>query len=237
MKRIVGLAAVVGLVAAHPAAAQLAGLPVYFSPKGGTGFTLSADYGRGLNVDSGKNNAFAGRVALGVSNFQIGLGVGVVNPEISPTLGRENQLNYAGHVAVRIIGGALIPVAVSLQAGVGYLKQEIVSGPLLVDSKLLSVPLGIGIGLNLPTPGFSFEPWVAPRVQITRADIGGLSGTETDLGVSGGINLAFLMGLGLHVGFDWINASTTSKPSTIGIGLHYTFSLPGLPGVPMVPGM
>ena len=57
----------------------------------------------------------------------------------------------------------------------------------------------------------------------------------------------FLMGLGLHVAVDWqkINdknvtptlALLENKPMTLGIGLHYTFRLPGLPGVPMVPGI
>jgi len=57
-----GLAAVV----ATPAAAQWLGEPVWNSPKGGTGVTISGDYAK-PNSDYGKGNTWGGRASLGIA--------------------------------------------------------------------------------------------------------------------------------------------------------------------------
>ena len=244
MKRFVGYAAALALVlavVAQPAAAQLNSIPVYFNPKGGTGFTLGLDFGKGVNGESGKNTAFAARASVGGGPITVGAGVGTVNPRAALT--RETEVQYMGNLALRLVGGPLIPVAVALQAGAGYLKQDIPFGATTLSLKTLNVPIGVGIGVAVPTPGFSFDPWIAPRVTLNRVTFGGASETQTGFGVSGGVNLAFVMGLGLHLGFDWTKLpSKTSgtlnlaevKPATFGIGIHYTF---GPPGVPVVPGV
>ena len=58
------LTAVLVASAVTPAAAQLAGMPVWNSPKGGTGVTISGDYGR-PNADLLKGNAFGARGTVG----------------------------------------------------------------------------------------------------------------------------------------------------------------------------
>jgi len=221
MKSFVGCAAAlalaVGLVVA-PAAAQLNSIPVYFNPKGGTGFTLAGDFGKGVNTQSGKNTAFGVRASVGGGPFSIGAGVGTVS------LAGQSEVQYMGNAALRIVGGPLIPVSVAVQAGVGYLKVGSV--------KTLNVPIGVGIGLSVPTPGFSFDPWIAPRVTVNAVEILGITTTNSGVGVSGGVNLAFVMGLGLHLGFDWTKVGG-STPLIIGAGVHYKF---GPPGIPVVPG-
>ncbi|MCH7714687.1 MAG: hypothetical protein IH876_01010 [Gemmatimonadetes bacterium] len=221
MKSFVGCAAAlalaVGLVVA-PAAAQLNSIPVYFNPKGGTGFTLAGDFGKGVNTQSGKNTAFGVRASVGGGPFSIGAGVGTVS------LAGQSEVQYMGNAALRIVGGPLIPVSVAVQAGVGYLK--------VASVKTLNIPIGIGIGLSVPTPGFSFDPWIAPRVTVNAVEILGITTTNSGVGVSGGVNLAFVMGLGLHLGFDWTKVGG-STPLIIGAGVHYKF---GPPGIPVVPG-
>ena len=221
MRSFVGCAAAlalaVGLVVA-PAAAQLNSIPVYFNPKGGTGFTLAGDFGKGVNTQSGKNTAFGVRASVGGGPFSIGAGVGTVS------LAGQSEVQYMGNAALRIVGGPLIPVSVAVQAGVGYLKVGSV--------KTLNVPIGVGIGLSVPTPGFSFDPWIAPRVTINAVEFLGTTVTNSGVGVSGGVNLAFVMGLGLHLGFDWTKVGG-STPLIIGAGVHYKF---GPPGIPVVPG-
>lgn len=225
MKNFIGsaaaLALAVGLVVA-PAAAQLISIPVYFNPKGGTGFTLAGDFGKGVNAESGKNTAFGVRASVGGGPFSIGAGLGTVSSEIQ----------YMGNAALRIVGGPLIPVSVAVQVGVGYLKQDIPAGPTTVSATTLNIPIGIGIGLSVPTPGFSFDPWIAPRVTINAVEVLGITATNSGVGVSGGVNLAFVMGLGLHLGFDWTKVGG-AEPLIIGAGVHYKF---GPPGLPMVPG-
>ncbi|MCH8992876.1 MAG: hypothetical protein IIA44_14155, partial [Acidobacteria bacterium] len=169
------LALAVGLVVA-PAAAQLNSIPVYFNPKGGTGFTLAGDFGKGVNTQSGKNTAFGVRASVGGGPFSIGAGVGTVS------LAGQSEVQYMGNAALRIVGGPLIPVSVAVQAGVGYLKVGSVN--------TRNIPIGIGIGLSVPTPGFSFDPWIAPRVTVNAVEILGITTTNSGVGVSGGVNLA-----------------------------------------------
>ena len=221
MKSIVGSSAAlvlaVGIFVA-PAAAQLNSIPVYFNPKGGTGFTLAGDFGKGVNPESGKNTAFGVRASFGGGPFSIGAGLGTVD------LGAQSEIQYMGNVALRLVGGPLIPVSVAVQGGVGYLEVGSI--------KTLNVPIGVGIGLSVPTPGFSFDPWIAPRVTINTVEFLGTTVTNSGLGVSGGVNLAFVMGLGLHLAIDWTDVNGV-KPVIFGAGIHYKF---GPPGIPVVPG-
>ena len=146
-----------------------------------------------------------------------------------------------GSAALKVFGGPLIPVAVSLQAGAGYLKK----GTGTSATKTLNVPIGLGFAINVPTPGASFEPWAAGRVHMNSVTVGTASGTQVGYGVSGGVNLGLPIGVGLHVALDWsrfsrktVGTLNLSKRETmvVGVGLHYSIKLPGLPGIPIVPG-
>lgn len=235
MRRATTILAIATLTAS-PVAGQLNSMPVFVSPKGGTGFTLALDYGRGLNTESGKNTAFAGRAILGVGPVSVGAGVGTVNPQLGAL--RETELQYMGTAALRVFGSGLVPVAVNVFGGAGYLT----SGSGTSEIKTLNVPVGVGLGLNIPTPGFSFEPWVAPRLSLRRVEQSGVSDWQSGFGLSAGVGFGFANGLGIHVAGDWSDVSTASilfspnplaaeKPAVIGVGLNYTFRLPGV-GVP-----
>ena len=233
MKRFIGstaaLALAVGLVVV-PAAAQLNSIPVYFNPKGGTGFTLGFDFGKGVNTQSGKNTAFGARASVGGGPITFGVGVGTVNPQVGAA--RQSELQYMGSLGLRVFGGPLLPVSIGLQGGVGFLSQDIAVGATTTSLKSVTIPIGIGIGFSAPTPGFSFDPWIAPRVTINAVELLGVTATNSGVGVSGGVNLAFVMGLGLHLAFDWTKVGG-AKPLVIGAGVHYKF---GPPGIPVVPG-
>ncbi len=243
MKRHVAIMASMVLSAAvfaQPTTAQLVGSPVYFNPRGGSGLMLAADYGRGVNDESGKNNTFAGRASLGIGPFSIGGGVGV--SDVGGLSGDDYELQYMGNAALRIFGGGLLPVSLSLQAGVGFMNLSD------LNSEFLTIPIGLALGINVPTPGFSFDPWIAGRYTIHRNEIGTMpSFNQNAVGLSAGADLNFLMGLGLHIAADWESipeetlagpfTALASKPFVLGIGLHYVFTIPGLPGVPIVPGI
>jgi hypothetical protein len=231
---------------ARPASAQLNSLPVFYSPKGGSGFTLAASYGMGVNDDSEKNTTWAARASIGIQELTIGGGIATVNPEIS-TGNREQEIQWMANLAYRVFGGALVPVAVSLQGGVGHLSHQVGGAAAAGEATEWRFPIGVGVAFNIPTPGFSFEPWIAPRADILRSEeeIAGILAKKTrgGFGVSAGVNLGFAMGLGLHTAIDWSSLPETSigffqfpeaKPVTIGIGLHYSFRLPGIPLAPGV---
>ena len=254
MRNVGFLVATLGLslALATPARAQLQGMPVYFSPKGGTGITIDGDFGRVASYEQGGQTfpdhpyAIGGRAYLGfpIVPITIGVGAATYNPNIS-TLQTETQ--FMGSLAYKIFGSSVLPIAISLQTGAGYLKL----GNGTNAAKTVSVPVGLGFALNLPTPGASLEPWVAGRAQINATSTGGngtsASETRVGIGVSGGITLGLPMGLGLHVAVDW--SSFNAKPSSailndqenlrqvvLGVGVHYAIKLPGF-GVPLVPGV
>lgn len=224
----VSLAAAVmlGLTAA-PVGAQLNSIPVYTSPKGGTGISIFADYGKGLNDESGKNRALAARVVIGLAALQLGAGIGTVNPEIAGE--RENKFQWMATAALRLIGGGVMPLAVNIQAGYG--RVEIAQ-----DSTEVNIPISVGVGLSPPLPGFSLELWAAPRYSIRDLKIGDLSVSQNGFGISAGVNLGFSMGLGVYGALDWeyLGAESGSvfdlpstKPAVFGVGVSYNFKLPG----------
>src|SRR2546422_5480866 len=118
MKRSALVVIVSAVLVAAPAAAQWTGMPLWNDPKGGTGITISGEYGR---PDSayGKGNAWGGRAALGVGTVTLTAGVATYKPEGSS----DATTAVGGQAAFRVIGGSLLPVAVNLQAGGGASAQ------------------------------------------------------------------------------------------------------------------
>jgi hypothetical protein len=203
MKRFVGGLVLVAaaLVIATPAVAQLGGQPVYAIPKG-TGVTVNADFGVG--IDPGSYNTGAARVSLGLPMvaFQAGF-----EPEMLDAA--ENQI--MGGAAVTLMP---MPVALRIQASVAY----------GLDSKNMVVPAGVVIGFNVPSPSLSVEPWVYPSVRISMPDVGD---TEFGFGGSAGVSIGLPGGLGGHVALDYAKYPDVDAIITGGIGVHYAIRLPG----------
>ncbi|MBI2402583.1 MAG: hypothetical protein HYW06_09330 [Gemmatimonadetes bacterium] len=245
--KLAGLSAVVlGLVAAAaPAAAQLAATPVYFSPKQPTGLTVALDFGTTLSAKADgvssttKPNDLSGRVALGLPFITLGAGVGLYNTDVP---GADKEIQFMGSGALKLFSPPLVPVGVSLQAGAGYLK--IGSG--VGSAKVISLPIGVGVAVKPTTPGMSVEAWGAPRIQFDAWSVAGSSRAQAGFGASGGVNLGMPMGLGLHIAADYSKLSAKASAGTgslrlperqtlvFGLGLHYTFTIPGLPIVPVI---
>lgn len=248
--RSAGLA-LLGCALARPAAAQLAATPVYFSPKQPVGLTLALDFGStmslkydGVKVMDGtqavKPNNLGARATLGLPFITLGVGAGSYNPDVT---GADKAVQYMASGALKLFSPPLVPIGVSFQTGVGYLKQ----GPTGSEVKTISVPVGFGVAIKPPTPGLSVEVWGAPRLQFNAVSVtGGGSRAQAGIGASGGVNLGMPMGLGLHVAADYTKMSAKasagsgsltlpqSQALVLGVGLHYTFTIPGLPMVPVI---
>ncbi len=246
LARITAAVLALGLVSSS-AAAQLATMPVSFSPQGGPGVTVGADFGFGLNDDAkyvtGQTPiAYGGHVRLGLPKFYVTVRAAQVNPRgPTGTTFADKEISFGGDLAVNILNAPLLPVALSIQGGVGYTKF----GTGLSEQKVLDVPIGVGIAINVPNPAVNVEPWAAPRIHINRVEVGADTQTRTGFGVSAGLNLGLPMGLGFHVAADWVRLPRKTSGSlnlpeekrlTAGLGVHYTFTVPSL-GVPVVPGM
>src|SRR5437879_3412355 len=113
MKRAAICLALAAFVTA-PAAAQWLGMPVWNSPKGGTGITINGDWGRPDSTPTlPKGNAFGGRASLGLGTLTLTAGIASYKPENATS----SITSYGGNAAMRVIGGSLIPVSINLQVG------------------------------------------------------------------------------------------------------------------------
>ncbi len=198
----------------QPLSAQLAGMPVWNSPRGGTGLTISGDFGF-PDSTGGKGSTYAGRANLGVQALTLGATVGVRNPK-GPG---SNVTEYGGTAAFRLIGGSLIPVAVNLQGGfAGYSDSSITH---------TRFTAALGVAIDLPTPGVSLEPWVAPGIRVKHrgSSATGPSNTDSNFGIAGGLNLSFGL-LGLHTALDYEKIKGGGHTTVFGIGAHLGIRAP-----------
>lgn len=202
---------------ASPVAAQWLGMPVWNSPKGGTGITISGDFAKPDSV-YGKGTAFGARGTLGLGNLDLTLGLASWKPE-----GATNSLtSVGGQVAFRVIGGSLIPIAVNLQGNAGKVSCSGCNSVTLAGA-------AVGIGVNLPTPGLNIEPYISPGLRYAKVS-GGSS--ESDFGLALGVNVGLGM-LGFHAAWDYqktkaggIWTGVAGHLSTIGIGAHIALKAP-----------
>jgi hypothetical protein len=213
---------------AAPLAAQNPGLPVY---------NHGVPRGIGLYGDVGFPNEAAGKGTAYGATVRAGFGdIGVTG-----TLSADNPKGDAGSdVAVggtlnyRLLGGPLVPLSVTLQAGMSYSRPGDGSvalpgsGGSSPEPKLYHFPIGIGFALVIPNPVLAIHPWLAPRVDIVNTKAGGGSNTETNFGLSGGLEFNLLNGFGIQAAYDRVFAKNAADPSTFGVGAHYTFRVPGL---------
>ena len=215
-----GLAAA-GPLAPAPAAAQVRGIPVYNNgvPRG---IGIYGDVGL-PNDEAGGGTAYA---VTGKAGFGL-LGVTAMLSSYNPDGPAGSDLSVGATANYRVFGGPLVPLAVSLQGGIGYAKPE--TG-LLPDDEVTQwrFPVGVGFALTIPNPALAIQPWLAPRLDIVRTSAGGVDAeTDTEFALSGGIELNLLNGLGVHAAYDAVFAEGAT-PGVFGIGAHYNFRVPGL---------
>ena len=210
MKRTVFFFALTALLAT-PAVAQWLGEPVWNSPSGGTGVTISGDYAH-PNEGYGKGNTWGGRASLGLSTITLTAGVA----SWKPAGATQSLTSVGGNVAFRLIGGSLLPVAINLQLGGASTSS---SG---VAAKATTVIGAAGISVPLPTPGFTIEPYFSPGIRYRNS--GGGTNT-TNFGYVFGANLGFGL-VGIHLAYDHEHQSNTPGTSVFGVGAHLNLHLP-----------
>jgi hypothetical protein len=195
--------------------AQVTGLPVRNAGVG-TGLTIGGEVGF-PNADYGKGTAFGARGALGLGPF----GISAVVSSWNPRGPGDSQTGLGGYLNLKVFGGPLIPLSVTLQGGAEYVK---VSG-----AKLVHAPVGLGIALKIPNPALAIKPWIAPRLDLVRTSGTGIqSNTESNFGISGGIDFSLLGGFGFGASYDrtWIGNGV--NPGVFGLGASYSLKIPGL---------
>ena len=212
MKRIMTVLALAA-VAATPAAAQWFGVPVWNSPKGGTGITINGDLGI-PNSSGGKGTAFGARGTIGLANLSLTAGVVSWKPSGQP----DNVTSVGGNAAFKIIGGSLIPVALNFQVGAARAGAANGSG---ATTRLTA---GGGVAVSVPTPGISIEPYLSITNRFYKES--GVTGTPSNLGWTIGANANFGM-FGVHVAYDSENfGGLQGTVGTFGLGAHFALKAP-----------
>ncbi|MGE5143513.1 MAG: hypothetical protein ACM3OA_08770 [Acidobacteriota bacterium] len=210
MKRVF-LVVLAGVGISAPASGQFAGMPVWNSPKGGTGITISGDYGK-PNADLGKGNAFGARGTVGLGSLSATLGFASWNPSGStvPTV-----KSVGGDAAFRVIGGSLLPININLLVGGARATATGVPG-------MTTIVAGGGVSLTLPTPGVSLEPYVS----LTNRWHSASGSTNSNFGWTIGANLGFGGVMGAHIAYDSEALGGGSTGGILGVGLHLSLKVP-----------
>jgi hypothetical protein len=209
MKRVL-LVVLAGVGLSGPASAQWLGMPVWNSPKGGTGITISGDYGK-PNADWGKGNAFGARATLGLGSLSATLGFASWNPAGTiPT-----AKSVGGNATFRVIGGSLLPININLLVGGARATATGVPGT-------TTIVAGGGASLTLPTPGVSLEPYVSLANRWHSAS----GSTNSNFGWTIGANLGFGGVMGAHIAYDSESLGGGSTGGILGVGLHLSLKVP-----------
>jgi hypothetical protein len=199
--------------------AQVRGIPVYNNGVP-SGIAVYGDVGF-PDENAGKGTAYgvSGRAGFGL------FGVTAMLATFDPDGTGDNDVRVGATLNYKMFGAPLTPLTVTLQGGIGYSKPDL--GVFPGDEDELRLPVGLGFALTIPNPLAAIQPWLAPRVDITRVSGGGLSDSETAFGLSGGLELNLLNGFGVHAAYDRVFADG-SDPGIFGFGAHYAFRIPGL---------
>ena len=177
------------------------------------GFTLGSMVGFN-NAAAGDGTGFllsatAGFRRIALSGFVSGLS--------GSAPGAKTLVAKGGTLAVKLAGGPLVPVGITLLTGAGYYAPG--SGP-----TTWRVPVGLGISWTIPQPVVALKLWASPRLDYARVRGPVRTTTGTDFGLSGGVNLGFLNGLSLDVAVDRrFSSGPGAKPTSFGLGASYHF--------------
>lgn len=145
--------------------------------------------------------AFGATAAVGVG--VVGLTATVTTWEADYGFGAEpsREFGYGATANLRLFGGPLVPLSITLQAGAARWTETILIDDIVWDETITTVPVGLGFALTIPSPILSLKPWLAPRIQWTeRSEVG----RRSDPALSGGIDLGFINGASLRGAYDRI---------------------------------
>jgi hypothetical protein len=191
---------------ASVAAAQVAGIPVV-NNGAPTGINIGADVGF-TNADYDQGMAVGARANVGLGFFGVSGMLSYFNPKNG-----DGAWSPGAAATLRLIGGPLIPLRVTAQAGVGHYKLD--------DVNFTHVPLSLGISATIPNPAFAIKPWIAPRIDVLHASVTGEnSNNDVHFGFSGGIDLSLLSGMAIRAAYDRVSADGR-HPSIFSLGIGF----------------
>jgi hypothetical protein len=211
---------------AGTARAQIAGMPLFTNPRVGTGIRVHADVGQPTDKGTSLGNATVVQAGLTLALGPVGLGAnaGMTNNDFktvtsgahTANIGTQHKFTASALLQLRLMGGGLNPLSLSLFGGGSYDVSEYDFGsgfsslPLAIQDsvksanpKTLLIPAGIAVGLKVPVLGFSV--WGAPRMNLTRVvncPSGATCKTNSDFRWAAGVDLPILGILSIRGAYD-----------------------------------
>jgi hypothetical protein len=200
------------VVSSNTLVAQIAGMPVqHAGARAGAGLSLDAAGARG-----GLFYALGADIGIGPIAFAGTLGSSTLNSPVS-----AGYRGRAATVSVQLPRITGTPFELTLQAGAGRAEYlaEVRCGlaQLAVPCPAYDYwyPVGLGIVFTKrwrPT----LRPWVMPRLDFTREDLGGhgnLTTRHRTFGISAGIDVVYADGLGFRGAIDRRTRFSWEQPS------------------------
>ena len=186
--------AVAALLVATPAMGQLTNYPVTVLPAGDAdgATSIGAGWGRGLNEDSGKLNAFGVGITRAAETVSYSVAGVYVN---SSDIGLGGRLAYNG-----------LAENIGIQGGIEWKSPD--------AGTQLNLPIGISFSGGSESVTYS----VMPRVQFTRTSASSATTTDTDFGASAGIGFVTEGGVGLALSGDWVSGTSSIL---VGAAVYY----------------
>jgi hypothetical protein len=208
-----------GLVVPGTLVAQLPGI-AHRNAGVARGLQLAGEVGF-PNAETVDGAAFGATAAFGVG--LIGITATVTTWATDWGLGSGSIREYAVGATgnYRLLGGPLVPLSVTLQAGVGRWTETIVMADIAAEERVTSVPVGLGFALTIPSPVVSFRPWLAPRLQWT--DRSGV-GSTTNFALGGGLDLGFINGTSIRGAYDRVFTDGQDR-SVWSVGLAHSLGV------------
>jgi hypothetical protein len=182
------MAVMIGALAAGAAAtaqAQIQGMPLFTNPRYATGFRLHADLGlpTDTKVGLGDYTVLQGGVTFALGPVGIGANVGATRNDFSAiqkpsggNLGTESKVTASALLQLRVYGGGLSPFSLSLFGGASMDVKaydfaglpDSIKNQLGGSSKVVTIPVGVALGIKLPLVIVNPNLWVAPRLNLTK---------------------------------------------------------------------
>ena len=186
--------AVAALLVATPAMGQLLNYPITALPAGDAdgATSIGAGWGRGLNEDSGKLNAFGAAVTRATETVSYQLAGAYVN---SSDIALKGTLAYN-----------------ALAENIG------IQGAIEWKSPDAGTQMNFPIGISFSGASESISYSVMPRVQFTRTSASSATTTDTDFGASAGIGFVTEGGVGLALSGDWVSGTSSIL---VGAAVYY----------------
>ena len=224
------VAVVFGVLAVGSAAtarAQITGMPLFTNPRFGTGVRVHADIGQPTDKGTSLGNytVYQGGLTLALGPVGIGVNAGVTsntfkavqNGATTTTLPSNTKVTASALLQLRVLGGGLVPLSLSLFGGASYdvnaysfgssifksLPQALQDSIKGANPQTLLIPVGAAVGLKVPVLGLSV--WGAPRFNLLKTincPSGASCKTNSDFRWAVGADLPILGILSIRGAYD-----------------------------------